>query len=225
MARLAPQVRVSGSYLGISVNDSNNADQGVQIVHVTEETPAAKAGLKAGDILLAYNGEPILGSQQLGRLVWETPPGRHVKVQISRDGKISTIVVVTAAQPVPAHSADFGTEAWRPDVNPGMTDVPIPTIAWRNALLGLEYESLSPQLAPFFGVHEGVLIRSVDTGSAAEKGGVKPGDVLVAMGDRPVAGRKDLSGCLRQQVAPGKPLQLAVVRNHKRVSLAVQLPD
>jgi serine protease Do len=220
----ASQVRPAGSYLGVSILEIN-AEQGVQIVRVTADTPAAKAGLKTGDILLSYNGEPVLSSQQLGRLVWETPPGRHVKVQFSREGKILTAQVVTAAPPIPTHSVNFGSNDnnWRPEFNGGLADVPIPSIAWRNMLLGMEYESLSPQLAPYFGVHEGILVRSVDNGSAAEKAGIKPGDVVVSMGDRAVAGRQDLSGCIRQQNAPGKALGVDVVRNRKHLSLTVQI--
>ena len=64
---------------------------GVEITRVEEGSPAEKAGLKAGDVVLEYNGERVEGMEQFGRLVRETPAAREVKLLVSRGGAVQTI--------------------------------------------------------------------------------------------------------------------------------------
>ncbi len=80
---------VGGTYLGVNLAeiDANRAkelklkeDYGVEITRVEENSPAEKAGLKAGDVVLEYNGQRVEGMEQFGRMVRETPPGREVKL-------------------------------------------------------------------------------------------------------------------------------------------------
>ena len=61
--------------------------RGVEITQVEENSPAAKAGIKEGDVVLEYNGQPVEGGEQLSRLVRETPIGRQVKVGVWRNGR------------------------------------------------------------------------------------------------------------------------------------------
>jgi serine protease Do len=93
--RLATQVR-SGTYLGVQLADIDadrakalhlDEERGVEIEKVEPGSPAESAGLRAGDVLLTYNGENILGARQLGRLVSETPKGRKVRIQFWREGR------------------------------------------------------------------------------------------------------------------------------------------
>ena len=58
---------------------------------VDENSPAAKAGIKEGDVVLEYNGQPVEGGEQLSRLVRETPIGRQVKVGVWRNGSMQTL--------------------------------------------------------------------------------------------------------------------------------------
>lgn len=221
--QVAAQVRPAASYLGVSVVETNT-DGGVQVIRVANDSPAFKAGLKPGDVLLSYNGETILSAQQLGRLVWETPPGRHIHLQYSRDGKTATITVITAPPPIAVHSVDSDPSPnWDTGFGGALTDVPIPSIAWRNMPLGIEYEELSSQLAPAFGVRDGLLIRAVEPGSVSDKAGVKPGDVLVEVNGHPIAGRQDLSAVCRIQGTANAPVQLEVVRGRKRIQLTFQV--
>ncbi len=220
---LGAQVRPGeGSYLGVSVADSNT-EQGVQIVSVNQDSPASKAGLKPGDILLAYNGEQILGREQLGRLVWETPPGRQVKVQYLRDGKTVSATVKTAAAPLRVRSIQSEAQPPGPDLGMAWTDIPFPSIAWQNMLLGIVYEVLPQQLAPYFGVREGLLIRAVQGGSAADRAGLKAGDVLIELNGREIDERQDLSTALRAESIQGKPITAVVMRSHKRVPVTLQI--
>src|ERR1700681_1755764 len=85
---------VSGAtYLGVNLAEiaSDRARElklkeayGVEITRVEDGSPAEKAGLKSGDVVLEYNGQRVEGMEQFGRLVRETPPAREVKLLISR---------------------------------------------------------------------------------------------------------------------------------------------
>ena len=243
-ALIAPQIRsTGGSYIGVTLRDIDadranalkadrasalKTDGGVEVIRVQEGGPADKAGIKPGDILLSYNGENILGGQQLGRLVWETPQGRRVKLQISREGKVQTLTVVTGAPQFRGFDARPDLTNLEQQVNLmereaarlyAIMDIPTPLIAWKNQALGIECEPMNPQLAGYFGVKQGVLVRFVDQGSIAEKAGLKSGDVLTSVGDRNLGNPRDLTRCLHDQAGAGKPIQVAVVRNHKHITV------
>ena len=103
-------------------------------------------------------------------------------------------------------------------------EIPHPVIAMQSRSLGVESESLNPQLGEFFGVKEGVLVRSVTKGSAAEKAGFKAGDVITKVGDRKISNPRDISSALR--AAPsGKPLPVTVTRDKKEMTLNVPIED
>src|SRR5208337_722283 len=99
------------TYLGVSLAeiDANRAkelklkeDYGVEITRVEEGSPAEKAGVKPGDVVLEYNGQRVEGMEQFGRMVRETPAGREVKLTISRDGAPQTLSAMLAARKVRA---------------------------------------------------------------------------------------------------------------------------
>lgn len=213
-----PQAR-AGSYLGVSVAESANTEQGVPIVRVTPDSPAAKAGLKPGDILLSYNGETIMGPQQLGRLVWETSPGRHIKVQYIRDGKTATLTVTTGSPPIPVHSVGTDPQTWDAEITP---EIPVPSICWRNLAIGIEYEPVTAQLASAFGVSDGLLVRQVQLGSAAEKAGVRAGDVIIDVNGHGTTDHQDLVTSLRIQSSSDRPITLNIVRAHKHLALLLK---
>ena len=112
--RLPVQVRefnsgpfVGGTYLGVNLAeiDANRAkelklkeDYGVEITRVEENSPAEKAGVKAGDVVLEYNGQRVEGMEQFGRMVRETPPGREVKLTISRNGATQTLMAALGSR-------------------------------------------------------------------------------------------------------------------------------
>lgn len=222
-----------GSYLGVGLADIDadrakalklDEPRGVEVTRVEEGSPAEKAGIKPGDVLLSYNGENILGAQQLGRLVRETPEGRSIRIQLWRDGKTQSLTVVTAA-----HHFDVPTQFTRVPMpkwpNMAMFDVPAPLLMWKNPAFGIECEPVDSQLAQYFGVKRGVLVRSVEKGSAAEKAGLKAGDVLTAVGGKPVATPRDLSTYMRTQHEPEKSVPVVLTRDHKELTLQIQPAD
>src|SRR5207248_4377565 len=90
----------SGSYLGIGGMDVTSErvkalnlkeERGVEISSVDEEGPAAKAGIKPGDVVLEFNGTPVQGTVQFQRMVGEMPPGRQVKLTVWRNGAAQTL--------------------------------------------------------------------------------------------------------------------------------------
>ncbi len=226
------QAFMSGSYLGVSLADIDadrakavklDEPRGVEVTRVEEGSPAEKAGIKQGDVLLSYNGENILGAQELGRLVRETPEGRRIKVQLWRDGKAQTLTVVTEARQgrdpeIPARLMRLDMADMRNFVMP---DIPTPLMLWKSSALGIECEPLDSQLADYFGVKSGVLVRSVAAGSPAEKAGFKAGDVVTSIGGTGVAGPHDLTGFFRTQRQPGGSIPVVVERAHRQLTLNV----
>jgi serine protease Do len=226
-------------YLGIGVQDVDseraralklNEDRGVEVTSVMADSPAAKAGLKEGDVVLEFNGEKVQGGEQLTRLVRETPAGRQVKLGVWRNGAMQTLTATVEAR----KQAMMGGQGWPlGDLNlprippmPPMPDIPRMMMIDRNGMLGIEGESLGQeaQLADFFGVKDGVLVKAVIRNSAAEKAGIKAGDVIVKVGDTKVNSTREITGALRA-VRPQKTFTVTVVRNKKEMPVSVTLED
>jgi serine protease Do len=232
---LAAQLRPAGSYLGVRLVDFDadrakalklSEAKGVEVTGVEEGSPAENAGLKQGDVLLTYNGENILGAQQFIRLVQETPQGRKIAIQIWRDGKVQTVTVTTGA---PRSHFEMPPEIVGisvPDTGVlTIPDIPNPMLVWKNSFFGIEGEPVDSQLAQYFGVKRGVLVRSVERGSPAEKAGLRAGDVLTAVGDRPLASPHDMSSYVRQERHTGKSIPVSLVRDRKPLTINVVVAD
>src|ERR1700677_4457681 len=159
---------VGGTYLGVNIAEIEASrakelklkeDYGVEITRVEDNSPAEKAGVKTGDVVLEYNGQRVEGMEQFGRLVRETPPGREIKLTISRDGATQTLTAVLASHKMQAFSGNFPPGFEMPDIR--IPDIPQIYTTLRTARLGVEAESLGPQLSEYFGVKEGVVVRAV----------------------------------------------------------------
>lgn len=193
------------SYLGVGVAelDSNRGHElklkdthGVEITRMDDESAAAKAGVKVGDVVLEYNGARVEGLEQFMRFVRETPVGREVKLLVSRNGAAQAIPVVMGSRKsgvVLSHGGD----TWFDMPNVPMPDIPRVFTTWSSSMLGIEAESLTKQLAGYFGVKEGVLVRSVVKESAAEKAGIKAGDILVKIDQTAVTTPGEVTSAVR----------------------------
>ena len=171
--------------------------------------PPSAPGLREGDFVVTYRGERVHGYQHFARLVRETPVGRTVELGVVRDGERTTLAVEigereglgATKQTIEAvkqqlesvkdklGSARLRLEADGPPWRSEFTwdfDVPRVHMIAKNRRLGTELEGLDGQLAEFFGVERGVLVRRVQSGSTAEMADLRAGDVIVSVDGEPV---------------------------------------
>jgi serine protease Do len=219
------------TYLGVSLAeiDSKRAAElklkdpvGVEITRVEEGSPADKAGLKSGDVVIEYNGEHVEGMEQFGRLVRETPAGREVKLVVSRNGANQSIAATLGMRKLRPLGGNFGPGLEIPEIH--MPDMPQIFTTLHNPLLGVEAESLGSQLAAYFGVKQGVLVRSVLKDTAAEKAGMKAGDVITNVDGSAVSTPSELSSSVRS-ASSKKTFPVEVMRDHKELSVNVTIED
>jgi serine protease Do len=221
------------SYLGIGVLDVTperakalnlKEERGAEVAHVDEEGPAAKAGIKEGDVVLQYNGESVEGTEQFVRMVRETPVGRQVKLTVWRNGAPQTLTVTVGSRRG-AVIQTSGGPVQLPEIPP-LPSISVPRfqMSWQDGMLGIEGESLGQQrqLADFFGVKDGVLVKSVMRNSAAEKGGIKAGDVIVKVDGVSVGNTREITSQLHSSRSR-KSVAVVVVRDRKENSLTVNL--
>ncbi|MBI2689755.1 MAG: PDZ domain-containing protein [Acidobacteria bacterium] len=235
----------SVSYLGIGVMEINadrakelklKEEAGVEVTRVDSNSPAEKAGLKAGDAVLEYQGNRVEGSEQFVRFVRETPVGRTVKMKVFRAGNAQTLTATISAR----QNNVFGmSQADRERVEKEMArmrerirtlpeirmpDVPHAVMGWRSGMLGIDGESVEDQLADFFGVKEGVLVRGIAKDMPAAKAGIKAGDVIVRVEDKSVRTPRDITAAIRS-AKNRKPLKVTISRQRSEMTLDVQLED
>lgn len=239
-------------YLGVSALDIHadrakalklKEETGVEVTSVEPDSAAAKAGIKVGDVILQYNGEKVEGWEHLKRLVKETPVHREVKILLWRNGAEQTVSATIGARK--GTELDLGggnmltVPAWpstpTPPMPPSALMPPASTLPqfempefrtfMLTSSLGIIGEPLGQesQLAEYFGVKEGVLVRSVNKESAAEKGGIKAGDVITKIDDTAISTPQQISGALRA-VHGKNSVTVTVVRNRKETTLTVT-PD
>jgi serine protease Do len=244
-----------GSYIGVSVRDVESDDAktaklaspgGVVIDSVREGSPAEKAGLKAGDVIVEFDGERVRSTRQFTRLVQETPVERQVQAVVMRDGQRTTVSVQPASPetrweslidsdypyafrmtPRPAPVAPTPPAAPRPPRAPQPPDVAemfprLERFFSSSGRLGIQVEGLSDQLATYFGTEEGVLVTSVADNSAAAKSGLKAGDVIIAINGMAVSSSGDLSRRV-QQLGDDQEFTLDIVRDKKKQTLKGKL--
>jgi serine protease Do len=209
-----------GSTIGVEISELDTTsvqrgDNGVVIKSVRQGTPASRAGLQAGDIVLEFDGERVRSARQFRRLVEETPPGRQVEALVLRDKSRRTVTVTPEGSSTRVQPAEpFSFERRLPGLVPG---IPV------QGRLGATVMSLEPQLASYFGTDGGALITSVTDGSPAATAGLKAGDVILRVGNRSVDAPADVTDAIRA-AAPGKPLEIEVRRDRKDVRIMVTIP-
>jgi serine protease Do len=222
-----------GSFLGVNVSeiDSERAkalklkeERGVEITKVEEESPADKAGLKHGDVVLEYNGNRVEGTEQFIRMVRETPVGRQAKLLISREGATQALTATIGSRRrgimEPGVVAIPRVEI--PEIR--IPDVPRAFMSWRSSTLGIEAESVESQLAEYFGVKQGVLVRSVQKDSPAQKAGLRAGDVIVRVNSELVATPREISSVIRSMEAK-RSFPVTITRERKEATVTVTLED
>jgi len=215
------------------------AERGALVTGLRPESPAARAGLQEGDVIVRFQGEAVHSVAQLARLVGETPPGRRVTIEVRRDGAGTTLSATlderhgALARGIP--DFELPEPPLTPDA-PALADFDWEALAGKaRALarslvetgpprLGLTFQEVSGQLARYFKLpgEEGLLVTSVEEGGPAQKAGIRAGDAILRVGGRDV---RD-ADALREQVAraeSGQDLGVTVQRDGKTLDLAVKV--
>ena len=218
-------------WLGISIEEVSAAKAqelklpgvyGVLITGVGADGPAAKAGLKDGDVVTEYAGQRVEGVIEFRRLVRETPPGRTVKITLWRGGRAQTISAEVASNPNPSPDNLFQS-MMRRFGNPGPNTFGFGATLPATPMLGITGQDLSGQLGKYFGAPdgEGVLITSVESNSPAAKAGIEAGDVITKVdGDR-VRSLRELRDELRIK-REAKTVTLNLLRKGNEMSMTVE---
>jgi serine protease Do len=228
----------TSAYLGVDIADVTTdrlsalklkEEKGVEVTMVDQDAPAGKAGIKEHDVILTMNGTAIESGAQLRRMIHETPAGRVVTFGLSRDGQPMTLKVQLGDK-----HKEFAFAAPRPgDIHVNIPEIHIPDIdipsmnmvvVTSSARSGLMIENITPQLGEFFGVKNGngVLVRSVEKGSRAEKAGLRAGDLIVKVNNEQVHDTSDFMHALRAR--DGNSVSVAIMRDRKEQNLTLSLP-
>jgi len=229
----------ASSYLGVDIADVTSErvstlrlkeEKGVEVTMVDQDAPAGKAGIKEHDVILTLNGTSVDSAAQLRRMIHETPAGRIITLGLSRDGQPVTVKVQLGDRQkefslVGPNMKNFHVEI--PEIHVPPIDIPTiqVIVATESARSGLTVENITQQLGEYFGVKggNGVLVRSVEKGSRAEKAGLKAGDVIVKVNDEAVHDTSDFTHAVRSR--KGASVNVGVVRDKKEQNLQMALPE
>jgi serine protease Do len=236
--RRAMRLDGRGSQIGVMVSDPDGSASGVRIDGVDDDSPAAKAGVKEGDVVVEFDGERVRSARQLTRLIQETPEGRAVKMTVTRGSARHTLDITPAASAT-AWRFNFDGPELRAEIERGMRDfggrsdrgVPMfdfhfdgmPGKGAPRGRLGVQVETLSDQLAAYFGVNGGgVLVSSVTADSPAQKAGLTAGDVITAVNGTAVRDAGELVQELRE-AGDRSEVKLDLVRDKKHTTVTATL--
>jgi serine protease Do len=247
---VAPDIQVllqEGPQIGVTIREVTPDDvtklklpsqEGAIVDGVNKDSPAEKAGVKAGDVIVEFDGQKVRGLRQLTRLVRETPAGRSVKVAVWRDGRRTELSVAPEERSFglldERRTRDLEDRlrnlerTYRFDLTPEgrLFTLPpeLPPGGWMRGWgfgtrrFGITVEDLGDQLAAYFGAKGGVLVRSVNDDSPAAKAGVKAGDVITSFNGQKVGSSSEFSR-MAARVTDGEVVELGILRDRKSITL------
>jgi serine protease Do len=211
---VAGQLKASGhvtrGWLGVSIQNMNQdlassfgltTPQGALVAEVLPDSPAAKSGIRSGDVILSFAGKPVESSKDLPPLVALTQPGQPAQVEILRDGRKRELTVTIAKLAEDKASRVANAE-------------PAPS------RLNLGVENLSPAERAQLGVDRGVRVTEVGPGSA-ESAGIEPGDIVLSLDNKDIKSVDQMKR-LVNSLPNGKPVPLLVKRNDGLLFLAIR---
>lgn len=168
---------------GLGLDDTD----GVLVAGVPEDGPAFKSGIKAGDVILEFNGKEVGETRELSRLVAETSVGAEVEVDLWRNGKkISKMVKLGELEKAETQLASTG-----PASSPGGTAT----------VMGMELTTVNPKVREQFKLNDevdGVIVVNVDEGSEAAEKDIRPGDQILEVQLKPVATVNEVKSTLEE---------------------------
>ena len=205
MSQLISNGRVVRGWLGVVIQDLTTElaagfgvapSSGVLVSDVMKGAPAEAAGIKAGDIIVQFDGAPVKEVTELQKRVAGVPPGRPTPVVVVRDGKPTSLTVRISEQP--------GEEA-------AVSPQP------KEQTLGLTVEPITPETAARFklSAQVGVVVTEVASGSSGEQAGIRAGDAILELARQPVS---DVDGFRRLMAGlkPGEAVPVYIQRGGGR---------
>ena len=213
------ELNSAGGWLGVVVEDMTErmgrrmgaeVTRGALVNEVVEKSPAARAGLKIDDIIVAVDERTINDGDDLVRAVRKIKPETVANITVVRDRKRLTLPVEVGSHG--EHHRARLRWVW-------------PEMASEASILGMQLRTLTGQLAEYFKAPggRGVLVEEVSSGSAAEKAGVEAGDVIIRCGSEPVRDIDDLDWVL-EDAKPDQTLTVEIVRAGSRRTLELAVP-
>jgi len=206
---------VSRGWLGVQIQTVNSdlaksfgmdKPRGALVGNVDENSPAGKAGVQTGDIIVNFDGHAVDSSSELPPLVGAVPAGRSVEMKVLRDGKEITL------HPTIGNLKDDSQQLASADVKPG------------KALLNIVVQPLDAETRKQHSVHEGgVLVAQVNAGPAA-RAGITAGDIIVKVGNKTVEDPAQFTKLI-QSLPRGKPVAFLIEREGSHLYMAVNIPE
>jgi serine protease Do len=206
---LLPQLRagkVIRGRIGVSVGDvprESIADLGLKtragavVAQVTKDTPAAKAGVEPGDVIIEFNGKPVANRDELIRMVTGTKPGATVPMKLMREKKEMTVTITVEELDLEAESgAQAASEGSQEDTSAGF---------------GVSLRDITPTIARQLRLPAGMtgaLITDVDQGSTAESAGLAQYDIILKVNGTSVSSAADASRLLQKIPSGGRAMLL-----------------
>jgi len=230
------------SYLGVDTRNLTQDrlgelklkdDNGVEVTMVDQDAPAGKAGIKEHDVITSVNGSSVQSVEQLRRMIREIPSGRVVTLGLIREGQPMNVKAQLADRKTAFTFPDMKVKPFKfemPNVQV-LQDMDIPAsvvVVHSSARSGLMVENLTPQLGTYFGARDGkgILVRSVEKGSLAEKSGFRAGDVIVKVNNEAISDTGDFTHTLRMKRDDAKEttINVGIIRDKKEQTLTLSLP-
>ncbi len=218
MDSLIKNGKVIRGWLGVSIQEVTpdlarqfgiKEARGALVSEVIPDSPAAAAGFKTGDIITAFDGKPVDNPSLLRNAVAQVPVGTTVKIEVLRDKKTVTLKAKIAEQPKDVSQPESET------AQGGDEDT---------ALSGVEVHNLTPDIMSQLGLHAGVtgvVITSVEEGSAAEEAGLQEGDVITEMNRHKVRNIADFTR-ESKKLSKDDSVLLFVIRQGQKLFIAIQ---
>lgn len=205
------QIQELSDELAEGFNRKNN--YGALVSSIVPDTPAAKSGLLAGDIILSFDGNEIKEMRDLPKLVAQTEVGKKVDVAIWRDGKMKTLSLKIERFPEDEEIAATGSSSSSKLDNE----------------LGAELKALNDNLKKQYGLDDsvqGVIVADVNPGGLAAENGVRPGDILIRIGSKTITKVSDVTVAIKQAREQKKQkLVLLIQRKNNNRFITFDLSD
>jgi serine protease Do len=226
IAELKQQGHIDRGWLGVSIQDLTpdltqgmglGSTKGALIASVQDGSPAAKAGLKAGDVVLDFGDHAISSPRDLSIAVADTPRGTNVPMKIWRNGSEQTVDVTVAAMKEDVASNDQGTPA------PSNSAAESDTVQQLGAVLA----PVNQETRQRFGISEnteGVIVADLQDNSVLAEQGVRPGDVIERVNNRKVTTPGDVAKALGETRTDNRSVAVMLInRDGNDHFVAVQI--